>query len=66
MKDFNTTPLPPLISVEKGNGETWQIVVRVGYFTTKEVAEEAAEHLLQGTMWESSSGIFSVPKPTIH
>ena len=47
------------ISVEKTVDGNWQIVVRVGFFPTQDLASEAAGHLLRGTMWEGNDGIFN-------
>tara|TARA_Y100000310_G_scaffold14368_1_gene14557 strand:+ start:203 stop:490 length:288 start_codon:yes stop_codon:yes gene_type:complete len=58
------------VSVEPTIDGAWQIVVRVGFFPTEEVAANAAKHLLQGTMWEGTNekakGILNLQYPTIH
>ena len=57
------------ITVEKTVDGYWQIVVRVGFFSTLDDASDAAGHLLRGTMWEHNDGIFNPitrPPYTIH
>ena len=55
------------VSIEPTVDGAWQIVVRVGFFPDKNIASEAAKHLLQGTMWEEhNKGIFNIYRPTIH
>lgn len=65
------TPVPQespnsTVSVEPTVDGAWQIVVRVGFFPTEEIAANAAKHLLRGTMWEEYKGILDSFNITIH
>ena len=54
------------VSVEPTVDGAWQIVVRVGFFPTEDIAANAAKHLLRGTMWEEYKGILNTLNVTIH
>ena len=54
------------VSVEPTVDGAWQIVVRVGFFPTEEIAANAAKHLLQGTMWEEYKNVLENFNITIH
>ena len=54
------------VAVEPTVDGAWQIVVRVGFFPTEEVAANAAKHLLRGTVWDECKGILDTFNITIH
>ena len=54
------------VSVEPTVDGAWQIVVRVGFFPTEEVAANSAKHLLRGTMWEEYKNVLENFNITIH
>jgi|TARA_R100000049_G_C1910040_1_gene57636 hypothetical protein len=63
------TPIPQensTVSVEPTVDGAWQIVVRVGFFPTEEVAANSAKHLLRGTMWEEYKNVLENFNITIH
>ena len=54
------------VAVEPTVDGAWQIVVRVGFFPTEEVAANSAKHLLRGTMWEEYKNVLENFNITIH
>ena len=54
------------VSVEPTVDGAWQIVVRVGFFPTEEIAVNATKHLLRGTMWEEYKNALENFNITIH
>ena len=54
------------VAVEPTVDGAWQIVVRVGFFPTEEIAANATKHLLRGTMWEEYKNVLENFNITIH